>query len=239
MSVQINQISSPIILFLSGLFLISCSPAIHITSPVQGDNAEPITFITANFSADFKPTEPWGVYLDGVPVTGFSPIPAPNVASKAPITINKMPAGGGFFSQYTITTNATCGTFCAYPSETVAFNPPSLRYNATNGAPTATGVVSQFSVNTVYVGVQYVRSVPITVRVEEVLSPPFTSTIPIVSIGATSSSLQSPGAAVFVTIPAGDTRGQFFIRSGTLGNYLLKFSAAGASPNQASGKFVP
>jgi hypothetical protein len=237
MSVQHNQFSSSLILFFSGLFLVSCSSVIHITSPVNGDNAEPITSITANFTADFKPTEPWGVYLDGVFVSGFFPTPAPGVTSTAPISLNKMPSGG--ISQYTITTNATCGTFCSYPSETVAFNPPQLRYNATNGAPTANGVVPQFGINMVYVGVQYVRSVPITVRVAEVVNPPFTNTIPIISIGATSGSLQPPGTPVFVTIPAGDTRGQFFIKSATLGNYLLNFTAAGASPNEGSGKIVP
>ena len=239
MAIQSRKRLHSVSLLTSALLAASCSPVIHIVSPVKGDNAEPITSITANFTVDFKPTEPWGVYLDGALVGGFSPTPAPGVTSTAPIFLNKAPTSPGYFSQYTITTNATCGTFCAYPSETVAFNPPQLRYNATNGAPTANGNATQFSITPVYVGVQYVRSVPITVRVEEILNPPFTNTIPIVSIGATSASLQSPGIPVFVTIPAGDTRGQFFIKSSTLGNYMLKFTATGASPNQGSGKFVP
>ena len=217
----------------------SCSSVIHIVSPVAGDNAEPITSITANFTVDFKPTEPWGIYLDGVLVSGFSPTPAPGVTSTAPIPLNKAPASPGYFSQYTITTNATCGTFCAYPSETVAFNPPQLRYNATNGAPTSNGTITQFSPTVVYVGVQYVRSVPIVVKVEETLNPPYTATIPILSMGTSGASLQPPGVPIFVTIPAGDTRGQFFIKSSTLGNYMLKFTAAGASPDQGNGKIVP
>jgi len=224
--------------FLLSLFA-ACSPVINVTTPTQGVNAEPVSIIRANFTADFKPTEPWGIYLDGVKVTGFSPTPAPGVTSTAPIFLNKTPTGGAYFAGYQITTDATCGTFCVYPSQTVDFVPPQLRYNATNGAATATGDIAQFSVASVYVGVQHVRSVPIVVKVEEVLSPPFTSTLPIVSIGATGGSLQPPGTPALVTIPANDTRGQFFIKSATQGNYILRFTALGASPSQSSGKVMP
>jgi|GEM_PF-1132261 len=229
----------PVLVFIFSVYFAACSPVINIKPPIQGDNAEPVSSITAFFTADFKPTEPWGIYLDGVNVTGFSPAPAPGVTSTAPISLNKLPSSPGYFASYQITTNATCGTFCAYPSQTVDFTPPQLRYNATNGAPDSNGNVAQFSTTSVYVGVQYVRSVPIIVKVEEVLIPPFTGTLPIISIGATSASLQSPGTPIFVTIPAGDTRGQFFIKSATQGGYVLRFTAVGASPNQGSGKVVP
>lgn len=209
------------------LALTGCASPIHILTPVNGVNQEPVQNITASFTADFKPTEAWDIYLDGTPITGFTPPPAPGVTSTAPLVW----APRTSITSHTIKTNATCGTFCVYNSETVTFTPPQLLYNGTT-TPT-TGDLKQFVTTAEFVGVQYSRSVPITVTIAE------TSPTKLVQLGTSPGSLLPPGTPIKVIIPASTTKANFYVQGVSLGNYTLSITADGVVPTVGAGKVSP
>ena len=202
-----------------------CSPVIHITTPASGLSKEPVPQVQASFTVDFKPAEAWSITLDGVAITGWSPTPAPGGTSTAPLVY----AFSSPIAQHTIDTNATCGFFCAYPSDPpVMFTPPQLLYNQTL-PPLSAVDLKQFKVTAVFVAVQFDRSVPITVTITE------TSGIQIVKLGLSASTLQPVGTPLTVTIPATSTKADFFIESDSIGKYVLNFTATGVTPGGGVG----
>jgi hypothetical protein len=210
----------------ASIALVGCASVIHVTQPPAGVDTDPVPQIKVSFGADFKPTEPWFVSLDGVNVTGFVPTPAPGGTSTANIVFG--PGGSGSVPAHTISTNATCGTFCVYPADPdVVFTPPALLYNGTLSPKTLDVPLHGFA--SAEVDVQYSRSVPITVRVHE------TSTPPRVKLGLSASSMLAPGSTLFVTIPASDTNGPFVLQGESLGGYVLEFTAAGTTPGHGVG----
>lgn len=211
---------------LAALAAAGCASPIHIVTPTDGLGVEPQPQVVAQFNNNFKPTEAWGIYLDGVPITGFSPPPAPLGTSTAPLAFQFEPYG-----KHTIQTNATCGTFCSYNSEEVTFYPPELFYNGTTASNTTN--LQQFKPTPAFVGVQFDRSVPITVTVQETSSPPR------VKLGNSSGSFASAGTPITVTIPSSSTKGDFFILGDTIGTYQLAFSAAGVTPGGGFGNIAP
>ena len=202
-----------------------CTSVIHIVTPGTGLSKEPVSQVQASFTVDFKPAEAWSITLDGVAITGFSPTPAPGVTSTAPLVL----ASSTPIAQHTIDTNATCGFFCVYPSDPpVKFTPPQLLYNTTL-PPLSLINLKQFSAQLVFVGVQFDRSVPITVTITE------TSSLQIVKLGLSPATLQPVGTPLTVTIPATSTKADFYIESDSIGKYTLSFTATGVTPGGGAG----
>jgi hypothetical protein len=215
--------------FISLVWITGCTSPVHIASPTPGIKNDPVPQLQVSFLSNFNPSEPWHVSLDGVFVTGFTPAPAPGVTSTVPLVYQPIPSSG---SAHTLTTDATCGTFCVYNAETVAFNPPLLIYNGTN-VPSSPPT-KQFTTVGTFIGVQNAPTVPITVTIVETTTP-----FPKLQLGLTPGSLKAPGTTLFVTIPAGSTQGTFFVNGQGLGNYQLQMTAAGATPGFGGGTVKP
>jgi hypothetical protein len=212
--------------------LFGCASPIHVVKPdASPTDHEPVPQVVVQFSSSFNPAEAWGVYLDGNPLLGFSPAPAPGVTSSVPIGF----AQASSPQTHEVSTNATCGTFCSYNSESVKFLPPTLIYDATDLTPAGAGNLKQFVDTHEFVAGQFSRSVPITVTVIE------TTPSKKVLIAATAAQLASavPGNPLTVTIPFNDTKADFWIRGNSTGLYTLRFSAPGVVPDGGSGNVTP
>ena len=213
------------------LLATGCASVIHVDAPPNGVSVEPVQEIQVSFTSNFKPTEAWGVYLDGVRLSAFTPTPAPGSTSKVAVSFD----GPSYqhVNSHQITTNATCGTFCVYPNDPpVNFVPPQLLYNGTN-----TGVdldLKQFSTAAASVDVQFSRSVPINVTVSEI-----TAGFPKVQLGATAGGLRPPGTPITIVIPAGTTKADFAVQGVSPGQYLLQFSASGVGTGKGAGNIKP
>ncbi|MBI3345158.1 MAG: hypothetical protein HY028_09960 [Gammaproteobacteria bacterium] len=219
--------------YITTVLAAGCASPIHILTPGIGTNVEPVPQVVANFTTNFNPAEAWGIYLDGNVITGFSPPPAPGVTSTAPIVFGFGTTGpGAYVGQHKIETNATCGMFCVYNSETVNFAPPQLLYNGT--LMPSLGNVKQFVPTPVFVAVQFDRSVPITVTITET-SP----SLKIMKLGTSASTLRPVGTPLTVTIPPTSTKADFFIEGDSIGSYTLNFSGAGVTPGFGAGKVSP
>ncbi len=208
------------------LLMAGCVSQIHILQPVAGNNVDPVTTVRAQFGTDFKPTEAWGVYLGGVAISGFSPAPAPGVTSTAPLPLDLN------FSSFVITTNATCGTFCSYPSETVNFTIPHLEYN--DNFTSKPKDFPRFMPTNVFVAVQFPPNVPIVVTITE--DPQGNPNK--LRLGRSGGPLQGVGVPLTVTIPGGISSKVDFVidcESGT-STYVIRFAAAGVGFGAGSGK---
>lgn len=212
---------------IAAILTAGCTPRIHIVRPDAGKPYEPVPAVVATFESDFNPAEAWHIDLDGTNLTGFSPLPAPGGTSSTSIDVNTLSVGF-----HTIKAQATCGTFCVYQSEEVTFLPPALRYNTTTYVSVPQNL-KQFLAAPVWVGVQNFRSVPINVTIVE------TSTPKRVKLASTSGAFQPPGTPITVTIPASNTRADFFIEGDVLGTYILSFTAPGVVSGGGSGNVAP
>jgi hypothetical protein len=198
-----------------------CTPAVHIVKPEASKPYEPVPEVVVNFEAKFSPYWGWHIDLDGTNLTGFSPTPAPGGTSSRPIGIKDK-------GEHKITAYAVCGQFCVYNSEEVKFTPPFLVYNSTKNFSVKQDL-AQFQPTTVYVGVQNYRSVPIQVTIVE------TSPTKRVKLASSPGAFQSPGDPITVTIPADNTKADFFIEGDVLGSYTLSFTAPGVVPGTGQG----
>lgn len=219
-----RRASFPTVVVISFL-VTACTPAIHILKPDRANPFDPVTQAVVSFETKFNPGEAWYVDLDGTNLSGFSPAPAPGGTSSVPLLITS--AG-----THKITASATCGTFCVYNSDVVDFTPPALIYNSTSYARVDRNL-KQFQPDSVYVGVQNFRSVPISVTIVETSSPKR------VKLAAPGGAFQPPGSAITVTIPASTTKADFQIQGDVLGFYVLGFSAPGVSGGVGGGNVMP
>src|SRR6476661_3932748 len=136
--------------------LCGCAPVIHIVKPETANPYDPEPQVVVSFTSNFNPSNPWYVDMDGVNITGLTPTPAPGVTSTAPL-------GFPSFSSHTIHAQGTCGTFCAYPTETVTFTPPVIYFNGTNA--NGSGHLNQTVLTTEFVGITNYSSVPVTISI--------------------------------------------------------------------------
>jgi hypothetical protein len=214
---------------LAALITAGCASPIHIIKPDTNPNADPVPQVMVNFLSNFNPSLSWDVSLDGAVLSGFSPAPGPGVTSVVPVSW----AQSSQLKSHTVTTHAICGTFCVYNSETVNFIPPHLFYNGTTSTPAGSGNLKQFQPTAKFVAVQTDRSVPINVTIVETGSPKR------VKLGLSPNSWLPAGTPLNVTIPATNTKADFFIVGDSTGTYILSFTATGVVPGAASGTITP
>lgn len=201
-----------------------CAPVILITDPDRNRPYDPFDGkVAVNYTANFKPTEPWHVDIDGSNLTSLTPAAMPGGNSSQGVSV----APGS----HTVTAQGTCGTFCAYQSDQVVFEPPALRYNSITYVNNPLNLTNHVP-TTAYVGVRNFRSVPLTVTVQEINGPPFH--LKLAPNG--SSAFSSPGAPLTVTIPANDNVAKFAIEGDVLGFYQLRFTSPGCFEGIGTGK---
>jgi hypothetical protein len=213
------------VLLVTALILAGCTSPIHIITPVQGDNVDPVS-VKVNFLSKFDPSQSWSVSLDGQKLSGFTPTPAPGATSVVPVNFPQ-----GWKGEHVVKTHAVCGFFCVWDSEEVHFSPPHLRWNSTTNSVASKLV--QFQGQAAWAGVQYAPTVPINVTIQETTSPPK------VSVGLTSNAMSPPGTPLVVTIPAGSTKGDFFLRAQSSGLFTFLLSAPGVTPEEVQGSTAP
>jgi hypothetical protein len=212
------------------LLTAGCAPAIRIVTPDRNHPYDPVPpKAVVNLTPNFKPAEPWYVDLDGTNLTGFSPAPTPGGTSSVPLSVT----GAG---PHTITAQGTCGTFCAYPSDSVTFTPPALTYNSTTYVRVDKNL-KQFQADNAYVGIQNYSSVPINVTIVETSFPRH------VKLADGSGIFKLPGQAITVPIlasaPGATTKADFHIEGDVPGPYTLSFTAPGTVSGIGAGNVVP
>lgn len=235
------------IIIASGLVCVvlvsGCATPIHILSPANGPSVDPVPQAVIKFDSKFDPGGfGWDVFLDGVALNhgAFLPTPAPNVTSTVPLPYPLKDFGvqGGYavwVADHKIETLATCGFFCAWKSESRTFTPPQLLYNGTVKPDLV--ILTQFATTPVYVGVQDPSlSKDLMVTIKEIHNPQDPNSPLVVQLGTSPASLLPAGNPITVTIPAGSTKADFYIRGESLAYYFLELSGPGATPSYGKGK---
>lgn len=216
-----------------------CTTPIHIVYPTAGAQADPVTHVTVQFKGNFHAADTWSVNLNnGAAVSGFSPAPADNVTSKAPIDATHGFKEGGTCDTHhnVLSSSATCGFFCVFPGETVDFMPPQLQDNP--GLCEAGGSVVQFVTTAKAVYVQKAPSVPIQVTITD------TSRSHVYfQLGNSPANLLPAGVPLTVTIPAGQTSAPYFVKSVVAAapspaEFNVQFTAPGCSTGVTNGLII-
>lgn len=208
------------------VLLAGCVSPIHIIRPISGANVDPVTKVQAHFDGNFVPSQPWGVFLNGAPISGFVPPPVPNVTSEAPLLLNLNSIGG------TITTHSTCVGTCGYPDETVNFTIPHFEYNDNFTSPARD--ITRFSPTNVFVAVQFPPNVSIAVTISEDSGGDPKK----LRFGNSIGSLQGVGVPLAVTIPGGiSSKVDFAIEcvGGGPSTYVIRFTAPGGGVGNGAG----
>lgn len=206
------------------------SPPVHIVTPPVAGATDPVPRVVVRFDTTFNPANSWSIFLDGQIVTGFTPAAKPGGTSSAPLIYGFGP-DTFHANNHELRTSASCGGFCTYATESVVFVPPQLLFNGTVERKDLT--VTQFNDALASVDVQFSRSVPIVVRVEELSSPPS------LKMRAPGGAFVAPGAPLFLTIPASDTKADFVINAQSGGPYVLEFTGAGVGTGRGTGLVKP
>ena len=206
------------------------SPPVHIVTPPVANANDPVPRVVVRFDSTFNPANSWGIILDDQIVTGFTPAAKPGGTSSAPLIYGFGP-DNFHANNHELRTTASCGGFCTYATESVTFVPPQLLFNGT--AVRRDLDVTQFADKSASVDVQFSRTVPIAVRVQELGSPP------LLKMRAPGGAFVAPGAPLFLTIPASDTKADFVIQGQSLGTYVLEFSGAGVGTGRGAGVVKP